>query len=111
MFGPLDGPNYTNKRMISFVLSESMKERTDDYRQTDVSISGAGRGIKGIGSYDHKKPLYVEIDGKRVEKFSTLHPVRMWSEIDTENPFGEHGELQSKFWTKMKIDRWSDGQN
>jgi len=109
MFGPLDGPQYANKRMMSYVISKSMKDNSNDYRQTEVSIQGAAAGIEGIGSYDPSKPLYVEIKGKRIERFAMLHPVRMWSEIDTNQPFGEHGQIQSTFWTKMKIDRWSDG--
>ena len=109
MFGPLDGPHYANKRMISFVISESMKKNSDDYRQTEVSIQGAAEGLDGIGSYDPSKPLYVDIDGKRVERFAMLHPVRRWSEVNTSEPFGKEGQIQSTFWTKMKIDRWSDG--
>jgi hypothetical protein len=109
MFGPLDGPNFANKRMISHVISELMKGNPDDYRQTAVSISGAASGIEGLGSFDPTKPLEVEINGNIEQRFAMLHPVRMWSEIDTDNPFGQHGQIQSKFWTKMKIDRWSNG--
>jgi hypothetical protein len=111
MFGPLDGPNFANKRMISHVLTQLMHQNEDDYRQSDVSMSGAGAGIKGIGTFDPTKPLTADIGGKTVERFAKLHPDRMWPEVDTENPFGEHGQVKSKFWTKMRIDRWSDGQN
>ena len=111
MFGPLDGPNFANKRMISHVLTQLMHQNEDDYRQSEVSMSGAGAGIKGIGTFDPTKPLTADINGETVERFAKLHPDRMWPEVDTENPFGEHGQVKSKFWTKMRIDRWSDGQN
>ena len=111
MFGPLDGPNFANKRMVSHVLTTIMQQNPDDYRQTEVSISGAGTSLKGIATYDPNKPLHIEVNGKTEERFAMLHPVRMWAEVDTENPFGQHGQIQSKFWTKMKVDRWSNGQN
>ena len=59
---------------------------------------------------DPTKPLTADINGETVERFAKLHPDRMWPEVDTEN-VGEHGQVKSKFWTKMRIDRWSDGQN
>tara|TARA_B110000008_G_scaffold279567_1_gene327246 strand:- start:4201 stop:9504 length:5304 start_codon:yes stop_codon:yes gene_type:complete len=111
MFGPLDGPNFANKRMISQVLTTLMNQNPEDYRQTEVSISGAGTSLKGIATYDPNKPLHLEINGQTEERFTMLHPYRMWAEVDIENPFDKHGKIQSKFWTKMKIDRWSDGEN
>ena len=111
MFGPLDGPNFANKRLLNHVLTELMNQNPDDYRQTDVSIQGAADGIKGIGTFDPDDPLHVTYNGRKEIRFAMLHPVRMWSEIDTDNPFGIHNQIRSKFWTKMKIDRWSHGND
>ena len=111
MFGPLDGPNFANKRLLNHVLTELMNQNPDDYRQTDVSIQGAADGIKGIGTFDPDDPLHVTYNGRMEIRFAMLHPVRMWSEIDTGNPFGIHNQIRSKFWTKMKIDRWNHGND
>jgi hypothetical protein len=107
MLGPLDGPLYACKRMIDAVLQEAMSVRSEDFRLNELTAEGASQGLEGIGQYDSENPLSVNIDGNVVQVYSMMHPERMWTEINTDKPLSDDGELNVRSWTKMSQSRWS----
>ena len=68
-----------------------------------LSISGAARGLAGIGRQDIANPLRIRVFDQDREISPMQQPVRMWSEIDASNPFDENGELNRTTWTKMNL--------
>lgn len=106
MFGPLDSPNFANKRMISHVLTREMENNPDDYRNTEVTMKGMGASLSGIGNLKFDKSLFLKKDDKNIEVFVEVHPVKRWVEVDLENPLRDDGKIQSTVWTKMNNERW-----
>jgi hypothetical protein len=107
MLGPLKGPLYVNKRMLDYVISKGMRARPDFFRDNDMTLDGAARGISGIGTEDHDNPLEPTQGQYRGRSYTPMvHPERMWAEIDLDDPVSGDGKLNVISWTKMRHPGW-----